>query len=68
MSAFLEAVGSIALVVMWSAIGGLFFGLMAYAWMECRRRDELDRRMRREIDRAAHRAHADAPHGRKEAA
>lgn len=68
MSALLETIGTIALVFMWSAIGGLFFGLMAYAWMECRRRDELDRRARREIERASYHAYTHPQQGRRDAA
>lgn len=68
MSEVLQAIGTIALVVMWSAIGGLFFGLIAYGVMECRRRDDLDRRYQREIRRAAHDAYANAQHGRGDAA
>lgn len=64
----MSALITLAVVIMWSAIGGLFAGLMAYLWMECRHRDELDERYKREIRRAAHNAYTDAPRGRRDAA
>jgi hypothetical protein len=49
-------------------VGGLSFAGFAYAWMECRRRDEVDRRFRREIENAAHKTYANAQRGRRDAA
>lgn len=64
----LQDISNIALIIMWASIGGLASGLIAYVWMECRRRDELDERFKREIRRAAHNAYTSAQHGRRDAA
>jgi|JI10StandDraft_1071094.scaffolds.fasta_scaffold4511350_1 hypothetical protein len=55
-------------VICWAFVGGISFGGFAYVWLECRRKDELERRWRREIERAAHRTYTEANRGRRDAA
>lgn len=49
-------------------LGAIIFGGFAYCWIESRRKDALDRRMRREIERAAHHAYTHAIQGRRDPA
>lgn len=49
-------------------VGGVSLSAFAFAWLECRRKDELDRRAKREIERATQHAFTNATQGRREAA
>jgi hypothetical protein len=63
-----ETANAIITVICSTFISGLFFAVAALVWNECRQRDELDRRFKREIRNAAHHAYTEAPRGRRDAA
>jgi hypothetical protein len=55
-------------VIAATLIGGASFAGIAFCWIECSRKDELDRRAKREIERASHHAYTHAIQGRRDAA
>lgn len=59
---------SLFFAIAWALIGAAIFSGFAFCWLECRRKDDLDRRARREIERATRFAELHPIEGRREAA